>query len=160
MGKIRRQAEWYLYHYQDIVEKEKRTREAIEDDAYNAAFSTGSGTPVKSSYTGSKTENAASNLIMQQGHELTPTEQMWLYAIKDVWAMYHQENKAMERLMIEAFGLTGKRVHRGNRGYVRDKIMAELYIDRVQTYYAYRQTIINDVIESALAFKAFNKGME
>lgn len=159
MGKIYKQAEWHLYHYVEIKDKENKTRAAIEDDAYNSAFSTGSNTPVKSSYTGSKTEKAAERLVTTKGRGLTPHEQMWVWAIEDVWQTYTHEDMAMARFMERAFGLSKEagRVHKGNKGVVRDRIMADFYIDRVKTYYDYRKRIVNAVIESALAFKAYNK---
>lgn len=159
MGKIYKQAEWYLYHYLDIKEKEIRTREAIEDDAYNSAFGTGDNTPVKSSYTGSKTERAGERLVASKGRALSPVESMWVWAIEDVWVGYQHEDLAMARFMERAFGLTREagKVHRGNKGVVRDAIMADFFIERVPTFYEYRRKIVNAVIESALAFKAYNK---
>lgn len=157
MGKMYKQAEWHLYHYREIKDKLRRTQREMEDDAYYSAYGTGDNTPVKSSYTGSKTERAGERLAAAKGKELTAVEQMWIWAIEDVWATYEHEDLAMARLMERAFGLTGEKVHKKNAGRVRDEIMADLFIDRVPTYYAYRQEVINAVIESALEFKAYNK---
>lgn len=159
MGNIYKQAEWYLYHYVEIKEKENRTKEAIEEDAYNSAFGTGDNTPVKSSYTGSKTERAAVRVVIQRGRALSPIETMWIWAIENVWAGYQHEDLAMARFMERAFGLSKEvgRVHKGNKGVVRDRIMADFYIDRLPTFYEYRRKIVNAVIESALDFKAYNQ---
>lgn len=159
MSSIYKQAEWYLYHYLDIRAKEKRTREAIEDDAYNSAFGTGDNTPVKSSYTGSKTERAGERLATTKGKELSPIERMWIWAIENVWAVYQHEDLAMARFMERAFGLSENvpKVHKGNKGVIRDAIMADYFIDRVPTFYEYRRKIVNAVIESALDFKAYNQ---
>lgn len=160
MGKMYKQAEWYLYHYQDVKAKEAKTRAEIEEDAYNSAFGSGDNTPVKSSLTSSKTERAATELITKRNTVLTPIEQMWIWAIEDVWAVYNHEDKAMCRFMERAFGLTGKRVHKGNKGVVRDQIMGDYFMERVQTYYEYRRKIIMEVVESALEFKAYNRSIK
>lgn len=159
MSNIYKQAEWHLYHYLEIKEKENRTLEAIKDDAYNSAFGTGNGTPVKSSYTGSKTERAMERLASQKSKVLTPIEQMWIWAIENVWATYTHEDPAMARFMERAFGLSKecKKVHKGNKGVIRDEIMADFYIERPQTFFKYRKDIVNAVIESALVFKVYNK---
>ena len=159
MSSMYKQAEWHLYHYLEIKEKENKTLASIQDDAYNSAFGTGDGTPVKSSYTGSKTERAAERMTALRGKVLTPIEKMWLWAIEDVWAMYTREDPAMARVMERAFGLSKecKKVHRGNKGVIRDEIMADFYIERPQTFFKYRKDIVNAVIEAALVFKVYNK---
>lgn len=159
MKSMYKQAEWHLYHYLEIKEKESKTLDAIKEDTYNSAFGVGDGTPVKSSYTGSKTEKAVERMSAQRGKVLTPIEKMWLWAIEDVWQTYTHEDMAMARFMERAFGLSKEagRVHKGNKGVVRDRIMADFYIDRLPTFYEYRRKIVNAVIESALVFKVYNK---
>lgn len=159
MGKMYKQAEWHLYHYLEIKERENKTLEAIKEDTYNSAFSVGDGTPVKSSYTGSKTEKAVERMSAQRGKALTPIEKMWVWAIEDTWAAYTREDPAMARFMERAFSLSQecKKIHKGNKGVIRDEIMADFYIDRIPTFYEYRKNIVNAVIESALVYKLCNK---
>ena len=157
MGKMHKRAEWYLYNYQKVKAREAKTRQAIVDDAVYAAYGSGDNTPVKHSVSTSKTESGGIRLATARAKAINEEDDLWIKAIENVWCAYTHEDKGMAYFMEYGFGLTGRPVSKARAGAVRDEIMAALHIERVQTYYTYRNRVIETVVEEALEIKAYNK---
>ena len=157
MGKMHKKAEWYLYNYQKVKEREAKQRKEIEDDAIYSSYGSGDNTPVKHSVGTSKTESGGIKLATAKARAMRAEDDLWIKAIENVWCAYTHEDQGMAYFMEFCFGLTGKPVNKARSGIVRDEIMARLAIERVQTYYSYRNRIIETVVEEALEIKAYNK---
>lgn len=154
---MHKKAEWYLYNYQKVKEREAKQRKEIEDDAIYSSYGSGDNTPVKRSVGTSKTEAGGIKLLTARARAMRAEDDLWIKAIENVWCAYTHEDQGMAYFMEFCFGLTGLPVNKARSGIVRDEIMARLAIERIQTYYSYRNRIIETVVEEALEIKAYNK---
>jgi len=144
-------AEWHLYHYQELKARLARTREEMEEDAYSAQYGQyHDGTPVKSSSQTSPTEREGMRLATVSPGAQKETTELWVRAIENVWAMLSHEDRYKAEFMERVFALTGRPHGPKSKGYVRDKIMNIMGIDRVNTFYRWKSEIINEVIYAAL----------
>ena len=142
-------AEKWLYRYNALKWKDLKTRAEIVHDAIWPSTASTEGMGVKSSNISDPTGRGGIMLATAEYQTLTQEELIWMLAIDAAKADLDGYAPEIGRVMSIVYGLDPNDWRprtKGNRAKYRIKAMMECGIDRDNTYYEWRQKILETVI--------------